>query len=160
MLLLLPVVLALLQAGLAVCLSALQSPSCPGSAVFAHLWMPVCAALLLVPSSQYSSQHGEVLQQHQAPGIMRMLPVLQQMADLQHRVTEAAANLVATALQVWLGLHMHAALVQVWRHTRCNAAEACDWHSQHAFAPESQCGHAPPQPSTWVCDCCVSCCAG
>lgn len=92
-----------LQAGLAVCLSALQSSKCPGTAALAHLWAPVCAALLLVPQEQYSSLQGQTLQQHnapQAPGIMQLLPVLRQMASLQEKVTEAAAGLVATALQV------------------------------------------------------------
>lgn len=93
-----------LQAGLAVCLSALQSASCPGTAVFAHLWSPVCAALLLTPQDQYIDLQGQALQQHQSPGIVQMLPVLHQMAELQSRVTQAAAELVATALQVSLSL--------------------------------------------------------
>lgn len=94
------VVMSAVQAGLAVCMAALQSPSCPGSAAFAHMWAPVCAALLLVSHEQYSSPHGQALQQHQVPGIVHVLPVLQQMADLRQRVTDAAAGLVATALQV------------------------------------------------------------
>lgn len=97
-----------LQAGLAVCFSALQCPRCPGTAVFAHLWGPVAAALLVVPQDQYSSLQGAALQQHQAPGILQMLPFLRQMSDLQDRITEAAAGLVATALQVGgnrAGLH-------------------------------------------------------
>jgi hypothetical protein len=98
-----------LQAGLTVCLSALQSPSCPGTAVFAHLWAPVAAALLVVPLDQYSSLQGQELQQHQAPGIAQMLPVLAQMQDLQDRVTEAAAGLVATALQVRAGRRVQGA---------------------------------------------------
>jgi hypothetical protein len=60
----------------------------------------VVAALLAVPQDQYSSLQGAALQQHQAPGIVQMLPVLRQMADLQDRITDAAAELVATALQV------------------------------------------------------------
>jgi hypothetical protein len=71
--------------------------------VFAHLWAPVAAALLVVPLEQYSSLQGQALQQHQAPGIAQMLPVLAQMQDLQDRVMEAAAGLVATALQVRAG---------------------------------------------------------
>lgn len=63
----------------------------------------MCAAVLLVPQEQYSSLQGQTLPQHsvpQAPGILQLLPVLRQMASLQERVTEAAAGLVATALQV------------------------------------------------------------
>lgn len=90
-----------LQAGLAVCLSALQSTSCPGTAVFAHLWAPVCAVLLTVPSDA----QGQALRQHQAPGGIHKLLDLRQVAGLQERVTSAAAELVATALQVcgWSG---------------------------------------------------------
>jgi hypothetical protein len=76
---------------------ALQSSCCPGSATFAHLWGPVCAGLLLAPQDQYGSVH--MLQQHQAPGIVQMLPVLRQMGELQQRTTQAAAELVAAALQ-------------------------------------------------------------
>lgn len=81
-------------------MAGLQCAGCPGSATYAHLWVPVCAALLLVPHDQYGSMQAKVLQQHQAPGIAQMLPVLRQMAELQDRVVEAAAQLVATALQV------------------------------------------------------------
>lgn len=87
--------------------------------MFAHLWAPVAAALLVVPQDQYLSLQGAALQQHQAPGIVQMLPVLRQMAELQGRITGAAAGLVATALQVWSGpqgqsamAHLHAELLE------------------------------------------------
>lgn len=47
----------------------------------------------------YGSTLGE-LKQHQAPGVVRLIPLMGQMDELRQKVVGAAADLVALALQV------------------------------------------------------------
>lgn len=97
-----------LQAGLNCCMAALQSPSCPGTATFSHLWGPVCADVLYVQPEQQHSQQSQwgtaagELKQHQAPGLVKLIPLMGQMDELRRKVVHAAADVVALALQVIL----------------------------------------------------------
>lgn len=93
------------QVGLGLCSAALQSPSCPSTAAFCHLWGPVCADVLVVTAEalglQASSQgQGPSLQQHRAPGVLQLMPLLGRMEELRAKVVRAAADLVALAIQV------------------------------------------------------------
>lgn len=63
----------------------------------------MCADVLYLPAEQQQSPWGNTAggyKQHQAPGLVRLMPLLDQMDELRKKVMGAAADLVALALQV------------------------------------------------------------